>query len=286
MSKFKQELIKELKEGTLALANNDADLTIEIIKEAFPKGGLSEGSHKVYHRWPGSDNWHSQHNYPDQSYFDENKITKVVNATDFVDHSKRTDNRFPFVLSVANQQRIISVACDTWKEKLSTSWGPSYMLNKVVIISKYDYDAMRKACTPTQHQLFDDIFGKDVQLNPYKTDDWVTCLSGVISPGPGHKSGHTFQVTDVRTSSLSGKTFLFGAVNGNGVHPEHVRFATDEEIKLAQFPKEGMQCLVSDEKRCWAVRISAGNGEFYAIDGVAKIEWKHYIPCPDLVFPK
>jgi len=69
--------------------------------------------------------------------------------------------RFPFTLSPLNAQKIIIIACDNWKEKLAECWSKSIVLNQNILIDEQFYKEMRNVCTTRQHELFDEIFGKD-----------------------------------------------------------------------------------------------------------------------------
>jgi hypothetical protein len=68
------------------------------------------------------------------------------------------------ILTPANAQRIISVACSAWKSKLAEKWATNIVLNKDTEISEEFYQEMRSACTAEQNEIFDEIFGKDEQL--------------------------------------------------------------------------------------------------------------------------
>ena len=69
--------------------------------------------------------------------------------------------RFPFTLTPFNAQKIISIACDNWKETLAKCWSKSIVLNQNILIDEQFYKEMRNACTTPQNELFDEIFGKD-----------------------------------------------------------------------------------------------------------------------------
>ena len=66
-------------------------------------------------------------------------------------------------------QQIIDIACRPWKDELFTKWGREIVLKESTGISEEFYQAMRKACTSEQNQLFDEIFGKDVKFIPEGT---------------------------------------------------------------------------------------------------------------------
>ena len=66
-------------------------------------------------------------------------------------------------LSPTNAKRILDIACATWKTKLANLWGPNMVLDKDIIVSNEEYIEMRKACTPEQNTLFDEIFGNDIK---------------------------------------------------------------------------------------------------------------------------
>jgi hypothetical protein len=68
------------------------------------------------------------------------------------------------ILTPKNAQRIIDIACTTWKRKLAGQWAAFIVLGQDIIISEDFYTEMRKACTTDQNEVFDEIFGSDEQL--------------------------------------------------------------------------------------------------------------------------
>jgi hypothetical protein len=88
----------------------------------------------------------------------ERENVELVNSTEEKNQMK---NR---ILTPANAQRIISVACSAWKSKLAEMWATNIVLNKDTEISEEFYQEMRSACTAEQNEIFDEIFGKDEQL--------------------------------------------------------------------------------------------------------------------------
>ena len=69
-------------------------------------------------------------------------------------------------------QRIINIACSTWKPTLAEKWGKDIVIYNNIDITEEFYQEMRKACTEPQNKLFDEIFGKDVEIYP----DGTPCL--------------------------------------------------------------------------------------------------------------
>jgi hypothetical protein len=88
----------------------------------------------------------------------ERENVELVNSTEGKNQMK---NR---ILTPANAQRIISVACSAWKSKLAEMWATNIVLNNNTEISEEFYQEMRSACTAEQNEIFDEIFGKDEQL--------------------------------------------------------------------------------------------------------------------------
>lgn len=81
---------------------------------------------------------------------------------------KTNDSRFPFKLHLSNVRKIFASVCPSWKKILVDKWGTvlfSYQYDYIVIEEAF-YKEMRKACTPEQHKLFDDIFGVDEEWFP------------------------------------------------------------------------------------------------------------------------
>lgn len=72
------------------------------------------------------------------------------------------DNNKNKIISSEQAQKIIDIACENWKKKLSVEWGVSIVLRRDIEIEEHFYKTMRKACTKEQHLVFDEIFGKDV----------------------------------------------------------------------------------------------------------------------------
>jgi hypothetical protein len=155
-------------------------------------------------------------------------------------------------LTPENAQRIIDVACSTWKNTLFDQWGKQIVLKQEIRVSDSDYVKMREACTSAQNALFDEIFGKEEPQ--FKVGDWVT---------------RTVEAYGVH---FKGKTFLISAIDDdqvveNGTVNRHlkgsIRLATPEEIRLATTPKKGTACLCSINKDIWHVRYADGKGAFY-----------------------
>lgn len=106
------------------------------------------------------------------------KATKEELINHFSDNSGEIKNntnnnkmktlKFPFELQKQDAQRIINIACNTWKPKLSKNWAP-LLYKDSITIHEDEYDTMRAACTDAQNKLFDEIFGKvSVNDTPFK----------------------------------------------------------------------------------------------------------------------
>jgi hypothetical protein len=129
-------------------------------------------------------------------------------------------------------QLIIDAACTMWKERLFTRWGKAIVLKQSIDITEEEYQTMRSVCTEAQHELFDDIFGKDVK---FKIGDWVTYWS------------ESEQKT--LTSKIVKATASTYCVLENGKEPFYdlLKLATEEEILKAKY-KVGDWVYVVDGK--------------------------------------
>jgi hypothetical protein len=124
-------------------------------------------------------------------------------------------------------QKIINIACVGWKKTLAGKWASHIVLKQDVTITDAFYRQMRGACIPYQHELFDEIFGKDVKV---KAGDWVTIIRNCFP------TGNTFQVTQEMIDRKSGNNDAY-----DFRHPTYglyqmdtqARLATKEEIKLS-----------------------------------------------------
>lgn len=145
-------------------------------------------------------------------------------------------------LEAKDAQRIINIACDTWKSKLANKWGATIALGEYLEVKDDFYKSMREACTPDQHKLFDEIFGKDDV--EFKVGDWVV-FSGC---------GQPTKVKEVKTG-IALVVHLYGYGDLRCLSP-NCRLATEEEVK---------EHLISEAKRrgLWDVKInclySSGN---------------------------
>lgn len=95
----------------------------------------------------------------------------VLKEEDMIEEEK--ESRFPFKLHHENAQSIIDIACSTWKDKLAKKWATDIVLNKWIDVSYIFYKEMRKACTKEQHEVFDEIFGKDTLKCVFKQGEYI-----------------------------------------------------------------------------------------------------------------
>ena len=89
-------------------------------------------------------------------------------------------------ISHEQAQSIIDVACSTWRLKLADMWAKNIALKNTVEVAEDFYNEMRKACDVTQHQVFDEIFGKDKQIIDF---DRIKTGSKVMLEKSGHICG-------------------------------------------------------------------------------------------------
>lgn len=75
------------------------------------------------------------------------------------------------IMTATQAQRIINIACATWKPKLAQKWAEKIVLGKTISVPEAEYKTMREACTADQHKLFDEIFGKEE--SPFKDGQLV-----------------------------------------------------------------------------------------------------------------
>ena len=121
-------------------------------------------------------------------------------------------------------QEIINSACDYWKQILAEKWAIEMVLGKNVDISLEFYRQMRQACTPAQHELFDEIFGKDL-----KEGMWVTITGTQDRFRDGTVTKKVVRISDDGWVVLEGE-FSTNGKNHNSWNPSFLREATEEEI--------------------------------------------------------
>lgn len=163
-------------------------------------------------------------------------------------------------ITPSQAQEIIDVACSTWKEKLFTLWGKKIVLKiSEIEISDNDYQEMRKACNQSQNELFDTIFGKECK---FKVGDWVTWTG--------------YRPLTAQIISFSGEYCDLNGDSHDSCSLIHIRLATVEEIKKAQYIPEGTACLVRNNKvSAWKLSYATGNGKFKGSTKIA-VYWEYY----------
>jgi hypothetical protein len=162
------------------------------------------------------------------------------------------DKRFPFYLQPVNAQKIIDIACSTWKPKLASMWAHNMVLGNSIEISEEFYKEMRNACSVEQHRLFDSIFGKDVEDFPYKVGDWIA-IDGVVAKITeiNTDSSHIYWIKHTPNANTGGG-FSFKC------YKNRIRFATSEEIAKASCPYKDGELIWVKTNGVWLLRYSNG----------------------------
>lgn len=99
------------------------------------------------------------------------KATKEELINHFTKNKSAMENTIGRILKPSDAQRIINIACSSWKNRLAALWAVSIVKNQDIVINESFYKEMRKECTEPQHELFDEIFGKDEAEQTYKYGD-------------------------------------------------------------------------------------------------------------------
>jgi len=154
-------------------------------------------------------------------------------------------------ISYFHAQRIIDIACRTWKDALSNSWSKDIVLKNDILIIDEDYQKMRNACTSEQHKLFDDIFGEDTP--ELKAGDWIYKYAG-------DQIGKCEQISKVIEDIIHTSCGPYSKISFN----LYWRLATEEEIKAVNVFPDGTPCLVRGSNiDSWSLRYANGKGSFY-----------------------
>jgi hypothetical protein len=83
-----------------------------------------------------------------------------------------------YAITAGQAQSIINAACATWKEKLIDKWAVDILHTRDILITSEEYSEMRKACTPSQNELFDEIFLKEEKVVFYSIGDRFVSIYG------------------------------------------------------------------------------------------------------------
>lgn len=145
--------IQDLANGKCTLLN---DGTIDELQKVLGKAGdkQSKGYSGISdYYWCINGIWGNGSRKHDLSTQSVKDFLKQINT-----NMKKEGSRFPFNLSAKDAQSIINIACTAWKEKLASRWGAAIVLSTNTKITEDDYKEMRKVCTPSQNDLFDEIF--------------------------------------------------------------------------------------------------------------------------------
>lgn len=113
------------------------------------------------------------------------------------------------LITYEQAQQIVDIACSDWKPKLAKAWAYDIVVKDYAIkVDEEFYQKMRKACTDSQHRLFDEIFGKDdnlVHCKDLKRGQAIKVVEGFDKSGGNHsligytiiKLADTYLRTDV-----------------------------------------------------------------------------------------
>lgn len=143
-------------------------------------------------------------------------------------------------------------------------WGVDIAMKKDIEVSEELYQEGRKAANKEQNELLDRIFGKDKPQ--YKVGDYV-----VPTEEHGKHRMHN-RKTDRAYILLNFLSYdNVQLANEHGKDDDsgkmaiiHIRPATSEEIKKAQYLPEGTPCFVRENKDySWKLAYVDGNGNFY-----------------------
>jgi hypothetical protein len=193
---IKYEVFKELSSGKFYLSNiNNRLINDEIFNKLNLSKNLFQKELLGYFYTEGA--------FPFCETLED--LTKLVEA--LKEEIKKYQNNKKTMgyrkISASNAQRIINIACPSWQENLAIKWSKDIVLGKEINISEEFYQEMRKACTKWQHELFDEIFGKDVEVYP----DGTPCLVR-------HYSGYT-DCWQLRYADGKGRFYINGQKSGN-----------------------------------------------------------------------
>lgn len=203
--------------------------------------------------------------------FFEKYPTKSITKDSFNQNKTNMNNRFPFKLSRKDGVRIINAACEDWRMRLAQEWVV-LLFEDLVEVSEEFYRKMRRACTPDQHKLLDEIFGNDVDLSILNSED-VFYFKGK------NNSEYLFKGEDLRTRVKALNTSYYDECfrdSGPFIIENIVelRKATPEEEKLyyKYYPewslkdaKDGEPVWVKSKGDYnWLLRYADGKGNTYA----------------------
>jgi hypothetical protein len=286
MSNTIEPTLENLREGKCILINDGTlDELRVVIAAAFPNAGITylfgnveyyTQSHTAKQDWCGHET------------LDEIDNTKPkFSVKDFINNiiqpnPKTMVNTTTRILKPNEAQSIIDVACPTWKQKLAKLWSLSIVMGDNFSITQEFYKEMRKACTYSQHKLFDEIFGKDVvETIPVEVGDWIVVVKG-ISTDSIRLDGLCVQVTRLLNNNNMG-TYAVGVVDNchaiwNGtskdqydnLRPLEYRLATPEEIIKATWYPHLTPCLVQTDIFRWELLYSAEEPDTFYLNARQK----------------
>lgn len=247
VDKFKPEFVLPEKWCIVLTTENK-----NYVQENFPiKRGLNFDSFGGYYYIQGNSALASVNVPPSYTEITFEQFKKYVLKQNNMS-TINTYKRFPFYLDPRNAQRIIDIACSTWKPKLASMWAHNMVLGNSIEISEEFYKEMRNACTVEQHILFDSIFGKDVEDFPYKVNDWITIDGVVVKITEINKdSSHIYWIKHTPNANTGGG-FSFKC------YKNRIRFATPEEIAKASCSYKDGELIWVKTNGVWILRYSNG----------------------------
>lgn len=256
----RQDYIEAIRNGEYCIESDDPEVLRTLLKEIFPRDpAYSHGGNSFYftsgipYLWAGGTS---------------NKGLKSIKASILANMKDETVIK----ITPENMQRIIDIACATWKDRLAHRFANNIVLKLDTFISQSFYQEMRSACTPEKHTLFDEIFGPE-----FKAGDFV-----VIDAYPGI----LFECKDSKNNDKSYISFentktKMLHVWDLPIKGMSVRHATPEEIRVTQYPPDGTPCWVwAPLLEEWILRYANGGGSFYMDQkkSGALMKWEKHKP--------
>jgi hypothetical protein len=158
-------------------------------------------------------------------------------------------------ITYTQAQRIIDIACDSWKSRLADIWGKAIALKSPVINVQSEFiKEMKQAANAEQFRLLDEIFGKEE--SKYKVGDWV-----IVKNYHPKYDGMALKIKEFKGSYVYWEDTEYCSSNfGIG---DIVRLATESEIKKATCLPDGTPILIKTMGGSWGLRYADGNGGYY-----------------------
>ena len=147
--------LEDLKEGRAAIEHNGDTSKAYMLNEIF---NYINGMNCL--DFIGWHNFYSNRHSTDQKENLPQSVTMFASTDYFYSllPKNKKETKMNYTITHEEAQRIVDIACESWKSKLFDRWGKSIVLKKKIEVSESELSEMKSAATDAQLPVLNEIF--------------------------------------------------------------------------------------------------------------------------------